>query len=208
MFALLLRHNNLVFYFNYSQIKGEMMTNQIALIIIDVQKAFQLPDWGERNNIFAEENMRILLEEWRKRERSVFHIQHVNKENAQSMFYERAETVNFKEEVQPLLGEVVIQKFVNSAFIGTNLEEQLRKNKCNAVVVVGLTTNHCVETTTRMAGNLGFTTYLVSDATATFNRKGLDGKEYSAEDIHNMTLVNLHEEFATIVTTKEVLKLF
>ncbi|OTW91071.1 cysteine hydrolase [Bacillus thuringiensis] len=185
-----------------------MMTNQIALIIIDVQKAFQLPDWGERNNIFAEENMRILLEEWRKRKQSVFHIQHVNKENAQSMFYERAETVNFKEEVQPLPGEVVIQKFVNSAFIGTNLEEQLREKKCNAVVVVGLTTNHCVETTTRMAGNLGFTTYLVSDATATFNRKGLDGKEYSAEDIHNMTFVNLHEEFATIVTTKEALKLF
>ena len=76
----------------------------------------------------------------------------------------REETVNFKEEVQPLPGEVVIQKFVNSAFIGTNLEEQL-EDKCNAVVVVGLTTNHCVETTTRMAGNLGFTTYLVSDAT-------------------------------------------
>ncbi|ALQ67104.1 cysteine hydrolase family protein [Bacillus thuringiensis] len=184
------------------------MTNQIALIIIDVQKAFQLPYWGQRNNLFAEENMRMLLEEWRKRKRPVFHIQHVNKENAQSMFYEGVETVNFKEEVQPLPGEVVIQKSVNSAFIGTNLEEQLRKNKCNAVVIVGLTTNHCVETTTRMAGNLGFTTYLVSDATATFNRKGLDGKEYSAEDIHNMTLVNLHEEFATIVTTKEALKLF
>jgi len=184
------------------------MTNQIALIIIDVQKAFQLPYWGERNNLFAEANMKILLEEWRKRKRPVFHIQHVNKEDAQSMFYEGAETVNFKEEVKPLPGEVVIQKFVNSAFIGTNLEEQLRENKCNAVVVVGLTTNHCVETTTRMAGNLGFTTYLVSDATATFNRKGLGGKEYSAEDIHNMTLVNLHEEFATIVTTKEVLKLF
>ena len=54
-----------------------------------------------------------------------------------------------------------------------------------------------------MAGNLGFKTYLVSDATATFNRNGLDGKEYSAEDIHNMTLVNLHEEFATIMTTKK-----
>lgn len=70
--------------------------------------------------------------------------------------------------MQPLPGEVVIQKFVNSAFIGTNLEEQLREDKCNAVVVVGLTTNHCVETTTRMAGNLGFTTYLVSDATGYF----------------------------------------
>ena len=65
------------------------MTNQIALIIIDVQKAFQLQDWGERNNIFAEENMRILLAEWRKRKRPVFHIQHVNKEDARSMFYER-----------------------------------------------------------------------------------------------------------------------
>ncbi|WP_141530786.1 cysteine hydrolase family protein [Bacillus cereus] len=184
------------------------MTNQIALIIIDVQKAFQFPYWGERNNLFAEENMKRLLEEWRKRNLPVFHIQHVNKESVQSMFYQHAETVNFKEEVKPLPDEIIIQKSVNSAFIGTNLEEQLREKKCNTVVIVGLTTNHCVETTTRMAGNLGFTTYLVSDATATFNRTGSDGTEYSAEDIHNMTLVNLHDEFATIVTTKEVLKLF
>ncbi|PEG14523.1 isochorismatase [Bacillus toyonensis] len=185
-----------------------MMINQIALIIIDVQKAFQLPYWGERNNLFAEENMNSLLEEWRRRKRPVFHIQHINKENVQSMFYQQAETVNFKEEVKPLRDEIIIQKSVNSAFIGTNLEEQLREKKCNTVVIVGLTTNHCVETTTRMAGNLGFTTYLVSDATATFNRKGLDGAEYSAEDIHNMTLVNLHDEFAKIVTTEDILKLF
>ncbi|PER28114.1 cysteine hydrolase family protein [Bacillus cereus] len=184
------------------------MTNQTALIIIDVQKAFQLPYWGERNNLFAEENMKSLVEEWRKRKRPVFHIQHVNKENVQSMFYQHAETVNFKEEVKPLPGEVIIQKSVNSAFIGTNLEEQLRSKQCDTVVIVGLTTNHCVETTTRMAGNLGFTTYLVNDATATFNRIGPDGIEYSAESIHNMTLVNLHDEFATIMTRKEVLKLF
>ncbi|SCL87839.1 Uncharacterized protein BCB44BAC_01219 [Bacillus cytotoxicus] len=151
--------------------------NQIALIIIDEQKAFQLPYWGERNNLFAEENIKSLLEEWRKRKLPVFHIQHVNKENAQSMFYQYAETVNFKEEVKPLTGEVVIQKSVNSAFIGTNLEERLREKKCNTVVIVGLTTNHCVETTTRMAGNLGFTTYLVRDATATFNRTGPGGIE-------------------------------
>ncbi|MGE6537213.1 cysteine hydrolase family protein [Bacillus luti] len=184
------------------------MINQTALIIIDVQKAFQLSYWGERNNLFAEENMKSLLEEWRKRKRPVFHIQHVNKENVQSMFYEGVETVNFKEEVQPLPNEIIIRKSVNSAFIGTNLEEQLREKKCNAVVIIGLTTNHCVETTTRMAGNLGFTTYVVNDATATFDRKGPDGVTYSAEVIHNMTLVNLHDEFATIVTTKEVLKLF
>lgn len=149
-----------------------------------------------------------MLEEWRKRKLPIFHIQHINKENVQSMFYQYAETVNFKEEVKPLTGEVIIQKSVNSAFIGTNLEEQLREKKCNTVVIVGLTTNHCVETTTRMASNLGFITYVVSDATATFNRTGPGGIEYSAEAIHNMTLVNLHEEFATIMVTKEVLKLF
>ncbi|MFK4308311.1 nicotinamidase-related amidase [Bacillus sp. RC240] len=128
------------------------MLNQAALIIIDVQEAFNLPYWGVRNNLLAEENMKSLLEEWRKRKLPVFHIQHVNKENVQSMFYQHAETVNFKEEVQPMPDEIIIQKSVNSAFIGTNLEEQLRQQKCNTVVIVGLTTNHCVETTTRMAG--------------------------------------------------------
>ncbi|MES5895163.1 MULTISPECIES: cysteine hydrolase family protein [Bacillus cereus group] len=184
------------------------MLKQAALIIIDVQEAFNLPYWGVRNNLFAEENMKSLLEEWRKRELLVIHIQHVNKENVESMFHLDAETVRFKKEVRPLPGEIIIQKVVNSAFIGTNLEEQLREQKCNTVVIVGLTTNHCVETTTRMAGNLGFTTYVVSDATATFNRIGPDETEYSAEDIHNMTLVNLHDEFAKIVTTEDALKLF
>lgn len=182
------------------------MSNQTALIIIDVQKAFDLPYWGERNNHFAEENIKSLLENWRKRGLPIFHIQHVNKENVESMFYQNAETTHFKEEVQPLQGEIVIQKYVNSAFIGTNLEVQLKEKNCDSVVIVGLTTNHCVETTTRMAGNLGFKTYLVSDATATFNRKSLNGIEYCAADIHNMTLVNLHEEFATIVTTEEMLE--
>ncbi|MDM5192717.1 cysteine hydrolase family protein [Bacillus hominis] len=182
------------------------MLNQAALIIIDVQEAFNLPYWGTRNNLFAEENMKSLLEEWRKRELLVIHIQHVNKENVESMFHLDAETVRFKKEVRPLPGEIIIQKVVNSAFIGTNLEEILRVKDHTSLVIVGLTTNHCVETTTRMAGNLGFTTYLVSDATATFNRTGPDGVEYSAEAIHNMTLVNLHEEFAAIVTTKEILK--
>ncbi len=180
--------------------------NQPALIIIDVQKAFDLSYWGERNNVFAEENMKRLLEEWRGRDFPIFHVQHVNMENAESMFHPNAETVKFKEEVQPLQGEIVVQKRVNSAFIGTDLEKQLKEKNCESVVIVGLTTNHCVETTTRMAGNLGFLTYLVSDATATFNRKGPDGIQYCAEDIHNMTLVNLHEEFATIVTTLEIVE--
>ncbi|MDM5153992.1 cysteine hydrolase family protein [Bacillus sp. DX1.1] len=182
------------------------MMHQVALVIIDVQKAFDLPNWGRRNNPFAEENIQILLEEWRRKKLPIFHIQHVNKDNPESMFHPNSKTIAFKEEVKPIQDEPIIQKYVNSAFIGTNLEQLLKDNHCNSVVITGLTTNHCVETTTRMAGNLGFTTYLVSDATATFDRQGPDGTQFRAEEIHKMTLVNLHEEFATITTTSEVLE--
>jgi nicotinamidase-related amidase len=172
-----------------------------ALIIVDVQKSFNDPSWGRRNNPDAEENIVQILDKWRATSRPVFHIQHVSKSTESSLFHFTKETHEFKDMVQPLAGESIIQKTVNSSFIGTDLESRLRDNGINTVVIVGLTTNHCVETTTRMAGNLGFDTYLVSDATATFDRIGPDGIIYPAEDIHQMTMVNLNEEFATIINT-------
>ena len=98
-------------------------------------------------------------------------------------------------------GMTVIVKRVNSAFIGTDLESRLRAAGIRTVVICGATTNHCVETTTRMAGNLGFDARLVRDATWTFDRVGPDGDKHSAEDIHAMTLANLNGEFARIVSS-------
>ncbi|RXT06380.1 cysteine hydrolase family protein [Ammoniphilus sp. CFH 90114] len=178
-----------------------------ALIIIDVQKAFDDQSWGRRNNLNAEENIAKLLTHWRECKQLVIHIQHISQQNRDSLFYFEKESSHFKEEVQPLDGEIIVQKNVNSAFIGTMLENILRETGTTDVVIVGLTTNHCVETTTRMAGNLGFNTYLVSDATATFDRLGPDGQLYKAEDIQRMTLANLHEEFATIIDTESLLRL-
>jgi nicotinamidase-related amidase len=76
--------------------------------------------------------------------------------------------------VKPVGRELIIKKNVNSAFIGTDLKEQLENQKITKLVIVGLTTDHYISTTTRMAGNFGFDTFIVSDATATFNKKGLD----------------------------------
>ena len=182
----------------------EKIDQNTALIIIDVQKGFDEPFWGERNNPQAEDNIVRLLEAWRNNGRPVFHVQHMSLSPTSPLNPNHPGNA-IKEALQPREGEPLIQKNVNSAFIGTDLEQQLRRISCNSLVIVGLTTPHCVSTTTRMAGNLGFETYLVSDATAAFELTGHDGRKYSAQEIHDITLATLNDEFATVVNTDSVL---
>jgi nicotinamidase-related amidase len=178
-----------------------------ALLLIDIQKGLdEFEYWGgERNNLHAEENMALLLNFWRTHHLPLFHIQHCST-NPNSPLAEGKIGNEIKEMVQPITGEPILKKNVNSAFIGTDLKEQLAQQGINTLVIIGLTTDHCVSTTTRMAGNLGFDTYLISDATATFNKKGIQGEHYSAELIHLTTLASLNEEFATVLTTEQLIK--
>ena len=107
--------------------------------------------------------------------------------------------------IKPNSNEPVIVKEVNSGFIGTGLEEKLKEKNISTLVIAGLTTNHCISTTTRMAGNLDFETFLISDATATFDRVGLNGEIFDAELIHQTALASLNEEFATIINTNSLI---
>lgn len=178
-----------------------------ALIIVDVQKAFNDKKWGERNNLKAEKNISRILNLWREKEWTVIHIQHKS-DNPSSLFHPKNEGFAIKEIVEPMDGEVIITKMVNSSFIHTNLEEYLKENGITTVVITGLTTPHCISTTTRMSGNLGFETYLISDATAAFGMKDQNDTYYDADTIHRTSLATLHDEFATIYTTEQLINHF
>jgi len=175
-----------------------------ALLIIDVQKGFDDPSWGKRNNFYAEDNIKKLLNAFREKKHLVYHVKH-DSVNKQSPLYSSKSGNDIKDIVKPIGNEPVFTKNVNSAFIGTTLYETLKKDKVDTLVIVGLTTDHCVSTTARMAGNLGFNVYVVSDATATFDRNGFNKKHYSAKTMHEIALVSLQDEFATILDTESLL---
>lgn len=178
-----------------------------ALVLIDVQKAFLDEEYwgGNRNNKSAEIICGKILKKWRELNLPVFHIRH-SSTNPNSKLYESNEGFEFNENVIPLDKESVISKNVNSAFIGTDLKEQIDKFGIKTLIIVGITTNHCVSTTVRMAGNFGYETYLISDATATFDRMGVNGQNFDSETIHQTTLANLNEEFATVWTYEKLME--
>lgn len=175
-----------------------------ALILIDIQKNFRDGSWGLRNNESAEMKASKLLETFRNHADTVIHINHKS-ENPESRFFFKNEGFEFQNIVEPLSNEIVISKTENSAFVGTNLKEILDENSISALVIAGLTAPHCVSTTTRMAGNYGYNTYLVEDATASFALTDHNGREFSAQEIHDITIATLHDEFATIVSTDKVI---
>ena len=176
---------------------------QRALLIIDVQQGLDAPHLGQRNNPGAERNMAALLAAWRERGWPVLHVQHASTE-ANSTLRPDQPGFAFKPEVAPREGEPVFVKSVNSAFIGTALETHLREHGIAALAIVGLTTDHCVSTSVRMAGNLGFDVVLPGDATATFERRGPDGRRHSAEAMHAVNLASLHGEFCRVCSTAEL----
>ena len=179
-----------------------------ALILVDVQKAFLEKDYPgiNRNNHDAEFICGNILSKWRELKLPIVHVRH-SSTSPDSKLHKSKPGFEFNNYVKPLENEVVLTKKVNSAFIGTKLENILFNMNIKTLVFVGMTTNHCISSTVRMSGNLGFETYLISDSTACYDTMGMDGKMIDCNIIYESSLANLNKEFATIINSNKLFSL-
>ena len=183
-------------------------TKKPTLLLVDIQKAFLDKDYPgiKRNNPDAELICGRILSKWREKKFPIIHVRH-SSTSINSKLHKSSPGFEFNEHVKPLDNEIVLTKNVNSAFIGTDLKAILDKSSTETIIIVGMTTNHCISTTARMSGNLGYNTYLVSDSTACFNTKGVNGEIIDCEVIYETSLANINEEFASIINSNELINL-
>jgi nicotinamidase-related amidase len=169
--------------------------DRTALVVVDVQRAFDDAGyWGRRNNPDCEANVASLIGAWREAGRPLVFVRHEFESHDHA----------FKDVVS---GEpdLLVSKQVNSAFYGSpDLDAWLRESGIGSIALCGITTDHCVETTARMGANLGYDVLFVLDATHTFDRTGPDGTVMTADELARATATSLHEEFAAIVRTEQL----
>lgn len=185
------------------------ISNDTALIIVDVQKGIDDFYWakdGPRNGTDGEASIVRLLAAWREAGRPVVLVRHDSVEEG-SPFWPENPGNAFKDEVMPHAGELVVAKNTNSAFVGTGLEQRLRERNIESLVIVGVITNNSLEATVRMSGNLGFDTIVAADACWTFAKRDWSGTLRTAQEVHDMALANMDGEYASVMTTDDLLAL-
>jgi nicotinamidase-related amidase len=185
-----------------------MDLSRTALVVVDVQQGFDALDYwsptGRRDNPDCEANVGALIAGWREAGRPLVYVRHDSDEDG-SPLAPGTPGHAFRPFVTGT-PDLLVGKQVNSAFYGSpDLDAWLRGEGISSLAVCGVTTNHCCETTARMAGNLGYEVLFVLDATHTFDRRGPDGTIISAAELSRATAASLHDEFATVVSTADLL---
>lgn len=178
-----------------------------VLLLMDVQQGFeQLDHWGRRNNPDADKNISALAAAWQDAGRPIVRIGHDSSRPGSPLAVGTPGN-EFKDYVAAVEPTLDLRKKVNSAFLGTpDLNAWLTDRGARQIVIAGIQTNACVETTARMGGNLGFEVVVAIDATYTFDVTGPNGETVSAEELYRITGVNLHAlGFARVADTADVL---
>lgn len=177
---------------------------RLALVVVDAQRGFrEAQHWGPRNNPQCETNIVRLLSHWRKIHAPVVFVRHDSTEPGSPLRPDRPGNAFL--EIVSGVPDLLVVKSVNSAFHGTpDLHIWLGEQSLDGLVICGITTNHCCETTARIGGNLGHRVVFVLDATHTFDRAGPGGQVFPAALLHDVTAANLSGEFADVVSTTDV----
>jgi len=178
-----------------------------ALVVIDVQTGFDDPKWfgvGARNNPSCEGNVIALMDAWEATGRPIVVVRH-DSTKPDSPLSPNNPGNRLKPGIEGRKAALLISKSVHSAFHGKpDLDAWLKAQGIGQLVISGIMTNRCCETTTRVGADLGYDVLFAVDATHTFDTKGPDGKVVTAADLTRATLASLHEEFARIVRTAEI----
>lgn len=177
--------------------------SRAVLLLIDVQRAFDQPPWPKRWNGDFDANGLAVLSAWRARERPVIHVRHDSATPGSSLAHGQPGNA-FRAGFEPLAGEPVISKSVNSAFIGTDLDLRLRRLGVDTVVAFGISTDMCVSTTVRMGANLGWKMVLVADACDCFELPDGAGGQIPASAIQAAHVATLGFEFCEVISTAQM----
>ena len=183
-----------------------MLPRNLALLLLSVQQAWDDPYWGERNNPGAETQMAALAAGFRAHGLDVIHVRQ-DARDPNSPLHPGEPGHAFKDQTAPLPTETVLVQTGHCAFIGTDLESLLRRNRIDRLVLAGFTTNHGVSSTARMACDLGFKTVVVRDACVAFELEDVDGNRMTAQSLHEAGLAELHGEFAVVLPAEAILQL-
>jgi nicotinamidase-related amidase len=174
-----------------------------VLLPIDMQLAFDGKPWPQRWNKGVDKNGRAALSAWRNAERPVVHVRHDSVVPGSTLGPSHAGN-QFRQGFEPLDGERLVSKSVNSAFIGTDLDLHLRRIGAKCIVTFGISTDMCVSTTVRMGANMGWPMILVEDACDCFDLPKNDGGIIPARQIHEAHVATLGFEFCKVVTAAQL----
>jgi nicotinamidase-related amidase len=181
------------------------MAARTALIVVDVQKGFDDAEfWGSRNNPACEDNVSALIDAWRSNEQPIVFVRHHWDEDGSPLRSDEAGS-QFKDVIagEP---DLLVTKTVHSAFHGTpDLHEWLGKVEIDKLVICGIQTNMCCETTARIGSDLGYEVLFAIDATHTFDQDDHAGGTVTADELARVTASNLDPEFGRVLTTADAI---
>ena len=175
---------------------------KLALIIIDVQNDyFESGKMPLHNPLKALKNIERVLTKFREKGLPVFHIQHIN-EPDDDFFQPNTDGAEIHSRLTPLSNEYHLIKHMPSSFLGTGLEKLLKEKGITDIVVCGMMSHMCVDTTVRACQDLGLNVVLLDDACATINLN-YNGEVIPAETVHKTYMASLNGVFAKTIMTNE-----